>query len=59
MSGDGVTENPLATSAPPKKKKKRLGVREAADVARAFSEIDKDGSGSLDAEEVRTNFAKF
>lgn len=47
-----VSENPMAADAPPQKKKK-LGMREAADVARAFGEIDTDASGSLDSDEVR------
>eukprot|EP01051_Picozoa_sp_SAG22_P030998 SAG22_NODE_12324_length_447_cov_0.830460_1_plen_111_part_00 len=54
--GDDTTENPLAT-APSPPKKKTLGMREAADVARAFPEIDTDDSGQLSANEVREGSA--
>eukprot|EP01052_Picozoa_sp_SAG31_P000131 SAG31_NODE_4_length_45662_cov_15.654622_15_plen_87_part_00 len=56
MGSTEATDNPVAQEpapAPAPKKKKKVGMREAADIARAFSEIDKDNSGSLDAQEVR------
>ena len=52
--GRGGSGMSLASEMALDKKKTKIGMKMAADVARAFKEIDADGSGTLDIKEVCT-----
>ena len=52
--GRGGSGMSLASELALDKKKTKIEMKMAADVARAFKEIDADGSGTLDIKEVCT-----